>query len=183
MLNQNLTLLGISLLAGLSFLIVGLLMLTDSLKRIGGTSMRTLLQKTTSNRFKGVFAGALVTALVQSASVSTVLVVGFISAGMMELRQAAGFIMGASNGTCITAWIAAMGKATDAKRAALIHVLFNVAGVAVWIGFTDELAMLATWLTREAGLSGIRDVGNLIPREIANAHTIFNGVNTLLFIG
>ncbi|MGA1495602.1 MAG: hypothetical protein ACO37D_09420, partial [Rhodothermales bacterium] len=58
MLNQNLTLLGISLLAGLSFFLVGLLMLTDSLKRIGGTSMRTLLQKTTSNRFKGVFAGA-----------------------------------------------------------------------------------------------------------------------------
>ena len=309
MLNQNLTLLGISLLAGLSFFLVGLLMLTDSLKRIGGTSMRTLLQKTTSNRFKGVFAGALVTALVQSSSVSTVLVVGFISAGMMELRQAAGFIMGANIGTtitaqiisfnvttaalvlvasgglgyalisgdrrrtaffilfalglifygmtlmseamqplrhhdpflqvmqsfqspivgivvgavftallqsssattaiiivfaskgliglqegiilslganigtCITAWIAAMGKATDAKRAALIHVLFNVAGVAVWIGFTDELAMLATWLTREAGLSGIRDVGILIPREIANAHTIFNVVNTLLFIG
>lgn len=124
MTTQSLVILGISFLAGLSLFLVGLMMLTDSLKRMGGRTIRVLIQGSTSNRFKGVLAGAFITSLIQSSSVSTVLVVGFISAGMMELTQAVGFIMGANIGPTITAQIISF----DVTKAALVLVAFGGLG-------------------------------------------------------
>ena len=99
--------LSVGLLGGLAIFLYGLDKLTDGLKVVAGDRMRNLLARMTNNRFKAVTAGAMITAVIQSSSVTTVLVVGFISAGLISLSQSIGVIMGASIGTTITAQIIA----------------------------------------------------------------------------
>ena len=103
----NVGLIVMGLLGGLALFLYGMDKLTSSLKLIAGDRMKNLLARMTSNRFKGVVAGALITATIQSSSVTTVLVVGFISAGLLSLSQSVGIIMGAEIGTTITAQIIA----------------------------------------------------------------------------
>ena len=79
--------------------------MADGLQKTAGNKMRQLLGYLTNNRFLGVLVGALVTAIIQSSSATTVMVVGFVNAGIMNLTQAAGVIMGANVGTTITAWL------------------------------------------------------------------------------
>jgi phosphate:Na+ symporter len=289
------------LLGGLALFLFGMGQMTDALKIVAGPRMRTLLARLTTNRWKALFAGAFVTSVIQSSSVTTVLVVGFISAGLMSLSQSIGVILGAdigttitaqiiafkvtkfslifvasgfallfcfkndlvrhwghtimglgliffgmqlmseamsplrdfgpakalmqqmasppylwailigalftaliqsssaaigliivlasedligldagialafgaNIGTCVTALLASIGKPREAVRSALVHVLFKVVGVAIWIAFIPQLGWMARQLAGDAGT----------PREIANAHTLFNVANALLFIG
>jgi len=95
------------LFGGLAILLLGMDRMTEALKVIAGDHMRAILAKLTSNRFTGVLTGAGVTAMIQSSSVTTVLVVGFVSAGLMTLPQSIGVIMGANIGTTVTAQIIA----------------------------------------------------------------------------
>ncbi len=95
------------LLGGLAIFLFGLDLLTDSLKAIAGERLKLVLAKLTTNRFMGAATGAFITAVIQSSSVTTVLVVGFITSGLMTLTQAIGVIMGANVGTTITAQIIA----------------------------------------------------------------------------
>ena len=91
---------------------------------------------------------------------------------------------GANIGTCITAMLAAIGKPREAVRAAVVHVLFNVFGVLLWLGFIPYLAQFVTILSpAHPELSGIDRLAAEAPRQIANAHTVFNIANTLIFIG
>ncbi len=92
---------------GLALFLFGMGQMTDTLKSVAGRGMRTLLARLTTNRFTGSFTGAFVTAVVQSSSVTTVLLVGFISAGLMSLEQAIGVIMGANIGSTVTAQLIA----------------------------------------------------------------------------
>ncbi|SOD97898.1 Na/Pi cotransporter family protein [Caenispirillum bisanense] len=101
------------LLGGLALFLFGLETLSRALRTVAGDSMRKVLATLTTNRFVGAFTGALVTAVIQSSSVTTVLVVGFISAGIMTLGQAIGVIMGANIGSTMTAQLVAF-KITEA---------------------------------------------------------------------
>jgi phosphate:Na+ symporter len=101
----------VGVLGGLALFLFGMGQMTDGLKSVAGGGMRTLLAKLTTNRFAGAFTGAFVTAVVQSSSVTTVLLVGFISAGLMSLEQAIGVIMGANIGSTITAQLIAFNVA------------------------------------------------------------------------
>jgi len=95
------------LFGGLALFLFGMEQMSDSLKAVAGEKMKTILSKLTTNRVSGALTGALVTAVIQSSSVTTVLVVGFISAGLMSMSQSIGVIMGANIGTTITAQIVA----------------------------------------------------------------------------
>ncbi len=95
------------LLGGLALFLLGMQLMTDSLKAVAGGGMKVLLNKLTTNRFTAALSGAAVTAVIQSSSVTTVLVVGFISAGLLSLTQSIGVIMGANIGTTITAQVIA----------------------------------------------------------------------------
>lgn len=95
------------LLGGLALFLFGMEQMSDALKAVAGDQMKTLLAKLTTNPFFGALTGAFVTAVIQSSSVTTVLVVGFISAGLMTLSQGVGVIFGANVGTTITAQIVA----------------------------------------------------------------------------
>lgn len=97
----------IGLAGGLALFLFGMEQMTSALKQVAGSGMKSLLARVTTNRFTGALAGAAVTAVIQSSSVTTVLVVGFVSAGLMTLPQSIGVILGADIGTTITAQIVA----------------------------------------------------------------------------
>ena len=95
----------VSLLGGLALFLYGMSLMGDSLKKVAGSKLETVLEKLTANRLLGVLLGAVVTAVIQSSSATSVMVIGFVNSGMMKLSQAIGVIMGANIGTTATAWI------------------------------------------------------------------------------
>ena len=95
----------ISLLGGLGFFLFGMTLLGEGLKRVAGSKLEMILEKLTSTTFKGVLLGTLVTAVIQSSSATTVMVVGFVNSGIMKLANAIGIIMGANIGTTATGWL------------------------------------------------------------------------------
>lgn len=132
----------------------------------------------------GIAAGAVFTALVQSSSATTGVVIVLASQGLITLPAGIALIFGANIGTCVTALLATIGKSREALRAALVHVLFNVIGVAIWLPFVEQLASTVIFVSPAATeLAGIARLAADTPRQIANAHTIFNVANTILLIG
>ncbi len=95
----------IGLMGALGFFIYGMKVMSEGVQKLAGSKMRHILSVMTSNRFKGVFTGFLLTALVQSSSATTVMVVSFVNAGLLTLTESIGVIMGANIGTTVTAWI------------------------------------------------------------------------------
>lgn len=95
----------LSLIGGLALFLYGMTLMSSSLEKISGNSLEHTLEKITNNKFKSVTLGAAITAVIQSSSATTVMLVGFVSAGVMQLSQAVGVIMGANIGTTFTSWI------------------------------------------------------------------------------
>lgn len=95
----------LTLLGGLAMFLYGMQVMGDGLEKLSGGKLEKILENLSSNRLKAVLVGAAVTAVIQSSSATTVMVVGFVNSGIMHLSQAVGFIMGANIGTTITAWI------------------------------------------------------------------------------
>ena len=114
----------IQLMGGLGLFIYGMKLMGDGLENAAGEGLKRILEKVTSNRLLGVGIGAIVTAVIQSSSATTVMVVGFVNAGLMSIAQAAGVIMGANIGTTITAQLVAF-------RLDEIAPLFIFAGTAL----------------------------------------------------
>ena len=99
----------LSMIGGLCLFLFGMNLMGDGLERAAGSGLRSLLSKLTANRFLGFLTGLAVTAVIQSSSATTVMVVGFVNSGLMSLGQAIGVIMGANIGTTVTAWILSLG--------------------------------------------------------------------------
>ncbi len=97
---------------GLGLFLYGMKMMGDGLEKAAGNKMKRLLEVLTTNRFMGVLVGTVVTAIIQSSSATTVMVIGFVNAGLMNLAQATGVIMGANIGTTVTGQLVAL-KVTD----------------------------------------------------------------------
>lgn len=95
----------LTMVGGLAFFLYGMHLLGDGLSKLSGGRLEKILEKLTSNPFKAVLLGAGVTAIIQSSSATTVMIVGFVNSGIMKLSQAVGIIMGANIGTTATAWI------------------------------------------------------------------------------
>ncbi|TGN19807.1 Na/Pi cotransporter family protein [Leptospira idonii] len=98
----------IQVLGGLGIFIYGMKLLSESLQRVAGERLRSFLSSMTKNRLSSVLSGTFITATIQSSSATTVLVVGFVNAGLMQLTEAVGVIMGANIGTTVTAWIVSL---------------------------------------------------------------------------
>ena len=95
----------LTMIGGLSLFLFGMNIMGQALERRAGGSLRLLLGKLTTGRAAGLFTGLCVTAVIQSSSATTVMVVGFVNSGLMSLTQAINVIMGANIGTTVTAWI------------------------------------------------------------------------------
>ena len=95
----------LQLIGALGFFIFGMKVMSDGIQKVAGSKMRSILSKMTSNRFFGIATGFLITALLQSSSATTVMIVSFVNAGLLSLVESIGVIMGANVGTTITAWL------------------------------------------------------------------------------
>ena len=114
------------LLGGLALFLYGMQMMSSGLEAAAGNKMKQILEKLTANRFLGVLVGAVITAVIQSSSATTVMVVGFVNSGMMTLRQAVWIIMGANIGTTITGQLIALDIGAIAPMIAFIGVAMVV---------------------------------------------------------
>ena len=95
----------LTLLSGAALFLYGMSLMGDGLKRVAGNQLELVLYKLTNTPIRGVLLGTIVTAIIQSSSATTVMVVGFVNSGMMKVAQAIGIIMGANIGTSVTGWI------------------------------------------------------------------------------
>ena len=114
------------LLGGLALFLYGMQMMSDGLENVAGDRMERILERLTANRFIGVAVGALITAVIQSSSATTVMVVGFVNSGMMTLQQAVWIIMGANIGTTITGQLVALDIGMFAPLIAFLGVAMIV---------------------------------------------------------
>lgn len=135
------------------------------------------------NPLLSILVGAVFTAMVQSSSATTGIVIVLASQGAISLEAGIGLILGANTGTCVTAIIAAVGRPREAVQAAWIHVIFNFGGVLLWMFFIPQLANVVRGFSPTATyLDGAMRLAADTPRQIANAHTLFNIGNALIFI-
>ena len=98
----------LELVGALGFFIYGMKVMSEGIQKVAGNKMREIISAMTSNRFKGVFTGFTVTSLIQSSSATTVMLVSFVNAGLISLKESIGVIMGANIGTTVTAWLIAI---------------------------------------------------------------------------
>ena len=155
---------------GFGLLFYGMKVMSDTMKPLRTDPTFNIILTSFENPFLGIIAGAVFTALIQSSSATTGIVITLASSGSITLEAGIPLILGANIGTCITALLAGLKATRDAKRVAIGHVLFNVIGVLVFCFWIPTFADLVAQTTDN------------VPRQIANAHTIFNIVSTMLFI-
>jgi phosphate:Na+ symporter len=168
---------------GLGLVFLGMTIMGEAMAPLRGHEPFQLWMLRMEHPAMGIAAGAVFTALVQSSSATTGIVIAMAAQGLLPLNAGIALILGANVGTCVTAVLAALGKPREAIQAASVHVLFNTLGVLVWLPFIDELARLSTWLSPQAAaMTGDARLAAETPRQIANAHTLFNVANTLLFL-
>ncbi len=161
---------------GLGLIFFGMQMMGDGMRPLQMFEPFIEFMKRMDSPLLAILFGALFTGLVQSSSATTGIVIVLASQGFLSLEAGIALIFGANIGTCVTAGLASLGKPREAKQAVLVHVIFNVTGVALWFFFIPQLAELVSHLSSAAGGAGA-------PRQIANAHAIFNIGNTILLIG
>ena len=143
----------LTLIGGLALFLFGMQILGDGLSKVSGGRMESILEKMTSNPIKGILLGALVTAVIQSSSATTVMVVGFVNAGIMKLSQAVGIIMGANIGTTITSWLLSLVGIEDGNFFMQMLKPQN---------FSPILALIGIILLMVAKKEKLKDIGNIL---------------------
>ena len=172
-----------SILMGLGLVFFGMSVMSDAMAPLRTYPPFLDLMQRMDNPLIGILTAALFTALVQSSSATTGIIIVMASQGFISLQAGIALALGANIGTCVTAMLASIGKPREAVRAALVHVLFNILGVLLWVSFIDHLAQFVTSFSpSRSDLSGMELLAATAPRQIANAHTVFNVANTLIFI-
>ena len=128
-----------SLLCGGALFLFGMSLMGDSLKKVAGNKLETILYKLTSTPAKGVLLGTIVTAIIQSSSATTVMVVGFVNSGMMKVVQAIGIIMGANIGTSITGWILCLSYIDGSSGIARLLSTATISAVIAVVGIIIKM--------------------------------------------
>jgi len=156
---------------GFGILFVGMNFMSDGVGPLKASAyVMGLLVDFGKTPFFGILAGAIFTAIIQSSSATSGLVIAMSMQGLLSLEAAIALMLGANIGTCATALLASIGASLSAKRAAMIHLLFKVVGVLI-------IVIPLPFFVRLAAATS-----SSLPRQIANAHTIFNVGITLLFL-
>lgn len=172
------------ILMGLGLIFFGMTVMSDAMQPLRNFQPFLDMMASMEAPLVGILVAAAFTALIQSSSATTAIVIVMAGQGFISLSAGIALAFGANIGTCVTALLAAIGKPREAVRAATAHVLFNVAGVLLWVAFVDQLATFVTAISpTHDEFVGAQRVAAETPRQIANAHTIFNIANMLIFIG
>ncbi len=172
-----------SMLMGLGLVFYGMSLMGDAMDPLRSYDPFLQLMTRMDRPLLAIIVGALFTALVQSSSATTAIVITMAGQGLISLEAGIALAFGANIGTCITAQLAALGKPREALRAAVVHLVFNVSGVLIWLPFISVLATLVVGVSPvHPELEGTARLAAEVPRQIANAHTMFNVFNTLFFL-
>ncbi|MAA91303.1 MAG: NAD+ kinase [Deltaproteobacteria bacterium] len=173
-----------SILLGLGLVFYGMSVMSGTMKPLRTNEEFIHLMANMSNPFLGILTAALFTALVQSSSATTGVVIVLAMQGIISLEAGIALSLGANIGTCITAGVASIGKRREAVRVAMVHVFFNTAGVLLILPFISPFAELARSLSplAESSLPAREALAAVVPRQIANAHTLFNVTMALIFL-
>ena len=164
-----------NIILGLGILFLGMELMKDTMSPLAESpAFATLIMKLEGNTLLGVLTGAMMTAVIQSSSASTGILVALASTGALPLAVAVPILFGNNIGTCITALLSSIGTSRTAKKAALIHLFFNIFGTIIFIPLINPLIHLVQSISP----GGTVD----IKRQIANAHTIFNISNTIIMV-
>ncbi len=171
------------LIMGLGLIFFGMGVMGTAMKPLRSYEPFIELMREVSNPALGILIAAAFTGLIQSSSATTGVVIAMATQGLISLEAGIALIMGANIGTCVTAGLAAIGKPREAVRVAVAHVTFNVAGVVVMVWFIPYLADFVRTISPTAeGLTGMDRLAAETPRQIANAHTTFNVLFSVLFL-
>lgn len=161
------------IIGGLGILFIGMGMMSGAMKPLQNEPDFVNLMANFSNPLLGILAGALFTAVIQSSSASIGILQSMAAAGIIPLHSAVYVLFGQNIGTCITSLIASLSANRNAKRATLVHFLFNMIGTVIFV----SLSMILPFTDWVAALTG----GNVMA-QIANVHTIFNISTTIILL-
>jgi phosphate:Na+ symporter len=171
------------MLMGLGLIFFGMGLMSDGTAPLRDHEPFIQLMRRMDNPLFGILAAGAFTALVQSSSATTGIVIVLATQGFISIEAGIALAFGANLGTCVTALLATLGKPRIAMRAATIHVLFNLIGVAIWLPFIPQLVdMVVAFSPAHPELEGSARLAAETPRQIANAHTIFNVASTALML-
>ena len=169
---------------GIGVIFFGMSLMGDATEPLRTFAPAITIMSQMENPWLGLVAGMIFTIVVQSSSATTGLIIVLAGQGVITLDAGIAMAFGANVGTCVTALLAALGKPREALQVSVTHVLFNIIGVIIWIGFIDQLAdIVRSFSPSFPDLTATDRLARETPRQIANAHTLFNLVNVLLFIG
>ena len=156
---------------GFGLLFMGLTAMKDAMSPIAETTFfQDLIIALEGNMFLGILVGAVMTAVVQSSSASTAILLSLAATGAISLQVAIPILFGNNIGTCVTALLSSLNANKVAKKAAFIHLSFNLIGTLIFLPLIGVLCQVVTYM------------GGDIDKQIANAHTIFNVVNAIILL-
>ena len=156
---------------GFGLLFMGLSQMKDAMSPIAQTTFfQDLILTLEGNMFLGILVGAAMTAVVQSSSASTAILLSLAATGAISLQVAIPILFGNNIGTCVTALLSSLNANNVAKKAAFIHLSFNLIGTLIFLPLINILSQVVMYM------------GGDIDKQIANAHTIFNIVNAIILL-
>ncbi|MGG7079383.1 Na/Pi cotransporter family protein [Clostridium sardiniense] len=161
-----------NIILGFGILFTGMGMMSGAMKPLASSPMfEQLVVAISNNMFIGIIAGAAITAILQSSSATTGILIALATAGAIDIRAALPILFGCNIGTCITAMLASVGTNKTAHKAAFLHLIFNVGGTILFIPFINMLGTLVINMSPDD-----------VERQIANSHTVFNIANTAVML-
>lgn len=161
-----------NIILGFGILFTGMGAMSEAMQPLSSSSMFSdALLAIGDNWFIGIIAGAAITAVLQSSSATTGILIALASTGVISINLALPVVFGCNIGTCVTAILASIGTNKTAHKAALLHLIFNIVGTIVFIPFIGFIAKFVQHISPAD-----------VSRQIANAHTVFNVANTLLLL-
>ncbi|MBR0449825.1 MAG: Na/Pi cotransporter family protein [Clostridia bacterium] len=169
-----------TILLGFAVLMVGMTLMSDAVSSLKDNESFTRILTVFSNPILGVLAGTLLTVIVQSSSASIGILQALSTTGAISFSMAIPIILGQNIGTCVTAMISSLGANKNGKRAAFVHLYFNVLGVIIWL----SLYYLIAWLLGVCGVFdalGAAEAASINMWGIAIVHTVFKVLNVITF--
>jgi phosphate:Na+ symporter len=169
---------------GLGMIFFGMGVMSDAMRPLRTYQPFLDLMTQMSNPVWGILVAAIFTALIQSSSATTGVVIVLAMQGLITLQAGIALSFGANIGTCVTAFLASIGKPREALRVSIVHVLFNVVGVLIFLPFIGPFAKFVVTISPSPaeGLTGLQAAAAVLPRQVANAHTIFNATCAIIFL-
>ncbi len=169
---------------GFGMLFFGMKIMSDAMYPLRTFDPFIDMLMTLENPLLGLLVGTIFTALIQSSSAFTGIIIILGTQGLITLEAGIPLLFGANIGTSITAFLASINASREAKRVAIAHTMFKVVGVLLFIWWIPTFAEIVRWISPKgaASMTGMEHLADVVPRQIANAHTIFNVSLTIIVL-